>query len=218
MNSSRSSLRNRNSRRSSRRRNKGSRNNQKVVLTPPPFLPTVCAGHKFRFNCGTNTGNFTITRGNLLNLMVVATTTTTVARIYTGIKLKRVQIWVNPPVVGDPSLQCSLEWVGENSPSVLHSDSTMGVRPAYISSKPPLDSSNRWWSMSGSQEADPLFSLSLPVGSVIDITTSIRFVDNEAAVNEGGIVGALVGTVYYNYLDGVTSGMLSPVGPVNILP
>jgi hypothetical protein len=73
--------------------------------------------------------------------------------------------------------------------------------------------------MSGSSEFDVLFTLILPADAIVDITTSIRFVDNEAAViSIDTPVGATPGTIYFDYLDGIASGKLAPVGPTNVLP
>jgi hypothetical protein len=71
--------------------------------------------------------------------------------------------------------------------------------------------------MSGSNEADQLFSLVLPADTVIDVLTSIRLVDNEASTAGEVPAGATPGTLYYDYLDGIASAKLAPVS-VSVLP
>jgi hypothetical protein len=42
--------------------------------------------------------------------------------------------------------------------------------------------------------------------------------DDEAPQGPTVVVGATVGKVYYNYLDGFTSGILAPSGGVALIP
>lgn len=193
----------------------------KAPQSPPEFVPTIMFGHKFRFTNGTNPFSAVpVTRAMLLNLYQMASTTTQQNRLITGIKLNRVTMWGNPPAGGGAGATVSIEWVGNQSPSTIHSDTTMGIRPAIVRSRPPVDSSNRWWSISGSNESEQLFKLSGPAGTIIDVDCSVRFVDDEAQVSgeNGTGAGALAGTVYWNYLDGFASKKLAPVGGVTILP
>jgi len=211
-----------------RKNNRGSRNprNRKSAggrsrVAPPQFVPTLALGHKFRFTGSLSSGTpLPITRGMLLKLMSMATTTTNQFRLITAIKLKRVEIWAEPPALGSAPVTCSVEWVGNQAPSTLHSDSTMGVRAAYVSTRPPVDSSDRWWSINGINEAEVLFNINFPAGAIVDISCSLRMVDDEAPVaSEAGTGGsATVGRVYYNYLDSFASKGLVPTGGVTVLP
>lgn len=210
------------------RRKQGSRKprNRKSVggrsrLSPPEFVPTLALGHKFRFSGSLSSGTaLPVTRKMLLQLMSMATTTTNQFRLITAIKLKRVEMWAEPPALGSAPAVCSVEWVGSQAPSTLHSDSTSGVRSAYVSTRPPVDSSDRWWSVSGSNETEVLFNITFPAGVTVDITCSIRMADDEAPVaSEAGTGGsATVGRVYYNYLDSFASKGLVPTGGVTVLP
>jgi hypothetical protein len=185
---------------------------------PPQFSPTLKFGHRFRFTSGTNAGTFIIERENLLDLYCMAATASTAFRIIEGIRLKSVEIWTNPVALGQPPTTCSVEWVGTNGPSTVHSDTGMGVQPAHVFSRPPPRSSDQWWSMSGSNEADPLFTLVLPADSVIDVICDVRLVELEAATAvTAEPTGATAGTIYGNYLDGLTSGKLTPVG-LTVIP
>jgi hypothetical protein len=195
---------------------KGGARSSGAAVRPPQFTPTMRAKHKFRFlNSAGSTK--TITRANLLNLVVVATTSSASSRIIEGIRLRSVEVWTSPPSLGTAPLSCSVEWVGSNAPSTIQSDTSMGVLPAHVKSRPPPMSSNQWWSMSGTDETDPLFTIIASTESVCDVAVTIRYVDNEAATAGGSPTGASVGQVYYDYLDGSASGTWAPVG-VAILP
>jgi len=158
----------------------------------------------------------TITRKNLLNLVVVATTAVTSSRIIEAVRLKSVELWTNPPALGSAPMTCSVEWIGSNAPSTIISDTTMGVLPAHVLAKPPPNSSNRWWSMSGTDEADPLFTLVVPSQTVCDVRVNLRLVDSEAPVAGDVPAGATVGQVYYDFLDGI-GGQWNPIS-VSQLP
>jgi hypothetical protein len=185
----------------------------------PSFVPTVCTSHTFRFQSAARSGTVTITRGNLLNLLVVATSAVTTARILEAVRLKRVRMVCQPAALGGSTAatEITLEWLGENSPSTIIDDQAVGVQPAIIDSTPPASASNRWWCMSGTQEADNMFALTFEVGTVVDVTLELRFVDNETPTAGDVPVGATLGRMYGDYLDGITSAQLSPVG-LTILP
>jgi len=188
-------------------------------MSPPEFVPTFSTGHRFRFS-GSGTATKSITRAMLLNLFTMATTTTDQYRLITGVKLNRIRMWAEPAALGAVQPMIAVEWIGLNSPSTIHSDTSMGVRPAVLTSRPPVDSSNRWWSISGSNESEVLVKITPAVGAIIDVDCSVRFADDEApVVAQGGTAAAAtVGQVYWNYLDGFASKTLIPVGGVSVLP
>lgn len=216
MNSQRRNLGSRGARRGGRRR--GLRG---TTISPPEFVPTLSLGHKFRFSTGVAFTGLPVTRAMLLNLYTMATTTSNQNRLVTAVKLKRVQVWGSPPIMGSGApTTVVVEWLGNQAPSTIHSDTGMGVRPSYVSSRPPVDSSDRWWSISGTNESEVLFKISGPIGTVIDIQAAVRLADDEAAVaaENGTAVMSTVGKVYFNYLDGFASKLLTPAGGVSILP
>jgi len=186
-------------------------------LGPPEFVPSPTFGHTFRFTNGSNAGSYTMARSNMLNLMQVAVTAVTTMRPIEAIKLNRIRVWSNPPALGSPPTTVSVEWVGTQGPSVIHSDTSMGVRPACVITRPPKDASERWWSMSNFNETDQLFTLVLPADALIEVSTTIRLVDNESSIAGDIPAGATPGTFYYDYLDGIASGKLTPVS-VAVLP
>lgn len=180
------------------------------------FVPTIRTTHKFRFS-NTSAVSVSITRKNLLNLVQVASSAVTTVRVFQGVRLKGIETWSNPTALGAAPSTSQVEWAGENSPSTVVSDTGMGVRPAHIRTSPPPSSSNRWWCFSGSQETDVLFTISLPANSICDITVELRLVEQEAPVAGDVPVGATLGTLYGNYLDGIAGALMAPVG-YNVLP
>lgn len=202
-----------------RRRNSGRPGGRGGVLQPPPFRPTLRVNHKFRFIGSEGSGEtaVTITRANLLNLLVTATSTTTTVRTFEAVRLKKVEMWSNAPALGAASTLVQVEWLGENSPSTVFSDSSMGVRPAHVVSRPPPRSSNQWWSMSGTLESDPLFSLLMPANGIIDVVLQVQLIETESPTAGPTPSGASLGQVYGATLDGNgVTGTLVPVGYIAI--
>jgi hypothetical protein len=184
-------------------------------MQPPRLIPTMKLTHRFRFQTGTNSfGGGGITRARLLNLLLYTPTAITSVRLMQAVRLKRVQVWTNPPVLGAAPVTCAVEWLGQNAPSTLVEDQSMGIRPAHIDTRPPPSSSDRWWSISGFLETDVLFVLTAPPNSIVDVTLEVRLVESEAPVSGDIPAGATVGQLYGNYLDGLASGLLSPLGYV----
>jgi len=75
----------------------------------------------------------------------------------------------------------------------------------------------KWWSISGTSEADVLFSITLPAESVIDVNCELRLVEKETPTAGDAAVAATLGQVYGDYLDGIASGKLVPSG-FTVLP
>lgn len=180
------------------------------IPRPPSYIPTMSFQHKFRFNSASNAGLFTITRGNLLNMVLVATSATTTARIFEAVRLRRVEMWTNPVSAGTDPVAINLEWLGAYAPSNVISDVCMGLIPAHIRSSPPKASSDMWWSMSGSNESESLFSLTVESNTWIDITVEVRLVEQESPTAGDVSSGATLGRIYGDYLDGIASGKLNP--------
>lgn len=146
-----------------------------------------------------------------MNLWLAATATTTTTRPIEAAKLISVEMWAIS-AQGSAPTTVNLEWLGENSPSTQVSDTAMGVQPAHLFSTPPSSSSNRWWCMNGSLESDDLFSITWPIGTIVDVVVALRLVETEAVTFGDVPAGATIGTFYGNYLDGIASGKLAPIG------
>lgn len=193
----------------------GRRSLQLPRLISAPHVPR----HVFRYIANA-TNAVTVSRTEIAQLMSIATTTTNQFRLYQSILVKRITMWGSPPALGSASTAIAVEWRGVNTPNSTFSALAIGVEPAYLSVKPPKDSSNRWWTGPGSTFAEGLFALSAPIGTILDLEVEIFFPDSDGAVasEQGTASGSVAGTTYYNYLDGFSSKKWTPVGDVNVLP
>lgn len=172
---------------------------------PPPYVPTPCLTHKFRFQVGTpGVEGQQISRGDLLNLWSVATSSTSTARVIEAIRIIDCEIWgpSTSSSAGFTSAEVSVEWLGNNAPSTIHDDVSMNVKPAHVYSQPPRFSSNQWWSISGSNESEVVMQITAPEYGIVDMRFEVRLMENEAATAGPIPTGATIGTFYTNYLDG----------------
>jgi len=105
----------------------------------------------------------------------------------------------------------SCEWLGDDTPSPITTDTSMGVDPAHIVSRPPPLSRTAMWQ----NFAVDLVNLTYTTGTVIDVSLDIVLFDG---VGNGSLtkVGTLAASNFgVKYLDGVlntTAGELAPSG------
>jgi hypothetical protein len=129
--------------------------------------------------------------------------------------VRRVSIW-SPIVSAFTPETVEIEWNGGlYAPSAIHSAISEGLFPAKLATRPPPMSSPDLWTLSGASNlAEVLFTVTCPVGSVLQVEVAARLMDDEAA-SEGDIVGgSVIGTVYYGPLDGFASNTLVASGGV----
>lgn len=150
----------------------------------------------------------------------MATAPTAAYRVMDGIKLKSVEIWA-ANAAGNVSNTVELEWVptnyAGNSGKTL-TDTAMGVSNiAHIYAKPPKDSGASFWVSGNPSSSINFFRLTIPEGSIVDVTCLVSMKDNDVAASVlGSVSGATAGTFYYRPLDSNGSKLLVPLGAYSI--
>lgn len=170
---------------------------------------------KYRFS-STSATITSITAAKLLNSCgVVASTTTVGNNIFGAAKVLSVKAWT-PPASQGSNATVSILWAsaGANYTSGLEvMDSTNSVSvPATIRSRPPQNTLASFFQTNSGSAT--LFTLTCPVGTIIDVT--VRLVMNDALTVDAApgtcvLAGATVGSVYYTPLDG-HGGIYTPLG------
>ncbi len=141
---------------------------------------------------------------NLLDTFLVATTTTSAVQVFQTVKIRRVRVWANA-IVGS-TVSASVEFsgvtAGISGDQQITTDTSMGVRPAYIDAKPSRRCLASDYQLSSTAVA---MNLNLPIGAVVDVELSFRasFTNNTAA--ENALVGATLGKFYLRGLDGLAA-------------
>lgn len=139
---------------------------------------------------------FTIAR-----FITVATSATNLSVLPSAVRLRHVTAWT--PIINTfvPQLQV-IEWGSAGASvgglSVRHSDTSMGVTPAYLSLAPPKASFADMWQVGTT--TTPLFSFEGQDGSTIDIDFEYRLNDSATVVNQV-VAGATAGVLYVSTPD-----------------
>lgn len=185
-----------------------------MPIKPPQLATTFTVGHTLRYQANA-AGTVAVTRKMLLQSLVMVTTTgSTAYRLFSGVKLRRIKMWSNPPGVGSAiNGNLSVAWYSEQGPTKLLTDTGVGSTfGARLQTKPPPQSLASFWSLGGTDEAVVLFDILFNSGDIIDIditavmqnaylTTGAPEVPVSIAVNSG-----TVGQVAMLFLDNNGAG------------
>lgn len=185
---------------------------------PSAFNANLEFNHKFRFTSSSATTTPVTDLTLLTACGVVASGATVGQTIWQSVRVNQIEIWSPPPSQG-AAATCGVTFppsstvVGFGMTREV-SDTTVSVStPAHVCTSPPAGSLCGFW-QNGALAA-PLFSLTAPVGSIIDVWVSLIAKDGTYVdANTATLVGATVGGVYYTSLDSSTAAgsIYAPVG------
>lgn len=117
-----------------------------------------------------------ITRRCMLNLILTAVSgSTNAVNVHESIRLDRVCIYSAPSSVdglGNALAEIVLTWGGDRGPDLRITDRGTISHPACIKERPPLTSLAGFWSTIYSDMDEPLFMVTMPSNSVIDLHVS----------------------------------------------
>jgi len=172
------------------------------MISHPPQIPSFEIRHGVRLRFVTNAAiSIGITYQNLLDTILFAASATTGFDVFASVKVRRIQVWSLPAVGGASTVSVEFSGLtaGSTGDNKLHTDTSMGIQPAYVSAKPSMKSLASNYQIASNAGA---FSLVCPTGSVIDAELSFvgQYVSSTAAQN--ALVGATAGSTYLRGLDG----------------
>lgn len=99
-------------------------------------------------------------------------------------------------------MEVSVDWKGSNPTDAKRSDTSCGIVPAYVTTRPPKDSSAKWWYDNGATNTN-LFAIVYPIGATIECDVEMLYVDDSAAISGPATTGAATGRVYGTGLNGL---------------
>jgi hypothetical protein len=177
-----------------------------AIPHPPPVSPQVHLHQRLRFTCQTTPSvNQAITNLSLLGAIYVASDAVTGWKLFSAVRLRKVEVWAAPVQGGAPAaVRVQFDEAGTAEPSgstKVHSDTSMGIEPAHVVCSPDPKSACAFWQ--GSSGAT-MFLLTCPVGAVIDLVVDYKRDQTVAPLQvNNALVGATVGQLYYRGLDGL---------------
>jgi hypothetical protein len=145
-----------------------------------------------------------VTRACLLKLLVQSATTGSgnlSKTIFSSIKINHISLWGSN--ISTEFSTVSLEWESQRGPAVLLTDTGTLSSPAHISTKPPRESLAGYWSQVSTLDTrnEPLFRVSSPLHSIIDVHVSFVLSDGSAegidllTVPPGTYIGLVANTL-----------------------
>jgi hypothetical protein len=139
-----------------------------------------------------------ITAGNILDAVLIATTTTVGYDLFDVFKIRFVEVW-SQAALATPST-CTVVYPQTIGDQSIHTDTSLGVKPAYVKAVPSDRSLASFWTATGGTN---LFLVTCPAGSVLDLSCDFRTTNAAATAAVNALVAATVGELYYRGLDGV---------------
>jgi hypothetical protein len=195
---------------------------QQALPNPPQWSSTVTTAYVQRFVATSGINGVVIDTTELFDLKCVATTATSAARIFGGLKVTGIEIWAaNSSATASNTIQ--LEWLTQNpffgAPSRIVSDTAIGTsNVAHIKTKPPRNSfAAEWLPITPEPNGDPapsVFSIVCPQGSIVDVHMVVALRDIEgASFVSGTVAAATTGILYTRHLDSTElAPALTPIG------
>jgi len=185
----------------------GQRGNAGALSHPPQIHPAISGSKIFRFICTTNPeAEATVTQANLLQMLVVANTSSTSSLLFSSIRLRKVEAWASPVQGSAPSY---VSVTGSRSgPENRKSDYSTGVTPAHVKWNPAPNSLSDLWYHADTIGSDTLLTISCPVTAIVDVAVDFIIACKDTAVAGPIPAGATAGTVYGVPLDGLGGNLL----------
>jgi hypothetical protein len=157
----------------------------------------------------TAAANQLITYQNLLDAILIATTAIAGFDLYDIVRVNYVEVW-SQAALGTPST-VSVTYVTATGDRSVHTDTSLGVKPARVLAVPSKMSLASFYQLSA---AGGCFSVTCPAGSVIDVDLTYKTAQVTPVAAQNALVGATVGEMYFRGLDGLAAaGTNFPVAP-----
>jgi hypothetical protein len=182
----------------------------------PPQINGYEVTHKnrFRFTVTAATALSQISFQNLLDTFVIAATATAGFDFFDIVKIRAIEVW-GQAALGTPST-ITVAFVTGTGDRSIHTDTSLGVKPAYVKAVPSEKSLASFWQVSAAGAA---FLITCPAGSVVDLSLSFKTAEELAPVaTQNALAGATVGQNYFRGMDGLAFAATNfpPIGGVNV--
>ncbi len=180
------------------------------VIDPPTFQSVTKLTRRYRFNCTGNLGA-TITCSNLIGICgaMCTTTNSTLTYIAFAAQMHSIEVWA-PASTNGVVVQTEVQFYSMNQGPAreVATTSMSPSRPSYLKAKPQV---GEWARQRFSAGSTPVFGISCPTGSIIDVNITHWLSDLAGANTTQACTVATLGQLYYAALDGTTKTAV-PIG------
>jgi hypothetical protein len=189
----------------SKRKSRNRRSNAVIPTAPASVITDDLVSSSFRFVAvGSSGGTFSVTRGVLLNLLGIASSTTNAYRVIGAIRLRTVHVWNAPNPTGSVS-DSSFSWSAIDTRPSTQLSTVMGTAAGtYMRYVPPSHSLAGMWSIAGTNETDALFNFTYSAYDTIQLDVTYQLQNGvNSAFSPTSITssGLSVGFIYSFSLD-----------------
>ncbi len=200
------------------KRQNGSRPNNKTgrgggggTSQPQTLRASIQVDKVVRFKHAAALSNVSVIGQDLLDLFCVATSAVAAYGLATSVKVRKLEMWVDPVAGGSFASIEDLTNGNVGAPNRIKEDTTLGLtRPAHVVWKPAAGSLQSLWVNQG--VGGKLFELNTSGAGYVDVHYSFVLQDGETPVAVGAAVaGATVGQLYCRALNSSTGTNLVPV-------
>jgi hypothetical protein len=184
------------------------------MIPRPPAINNYEVKHSttLRFTTSAAVNQF-ITFANLLDTILVNTTTIAAFDLFFAVKIRRIKVWALPILGSSSSVSVIFNgttagFVGDR---IVHQDSSMGIEPAFLNVSPKKDTLSSMFQISSAVNA---FFIDAPVNSVIDLDLSFRSdLLGIAVAAAQATVGGVAGAIAFRGMDGLAKAASNFVVP-----
>jgi len=184
----------------------GNRNKQLLEMKKeemqehPPQIDNYQVTHStvLRFTSTAASAATVITFADLLDCMLVATTTVAASDLFDLVKVKKIRVW-GQAALGTPST-VELSFNSATGDGTTHTDTSLGVKPAFINCKPSPKTLASFWQPSTGGNC---FSITCPAGSIVDVHLVYKSTSANPTASQAALVAAVPGEFYWRGLDGI---------------
>jgi hypothetical protein len=203
----------------SRKRGRVPRPIGKPQVLPGERLTEDLVATTLRYGVQGGIQNVAVLRRDMLNAIGFAASTTNLYRLFQAIRIREVRMYCGSPTAAGTfgiTTNTTLQWTcGDSRPRTLNAV-TMGTGSiSGIRTKPPAHSLASFWSTSGSNETDPLFSYDANIGDVIEIDVVYQLqndITNGTSVSFVISSGLVLGNLYQLALDHSATSKTTAIG------
>jgi hypothetical protein len=141
----------------------------------------------------------------------VATSATVGYDLFEMVRIHRVTVWAQA-ALGTPTT-VAIKYNTTTGDQTIHTDTSLGVKPAFVSARPSNKSLAAFFQLSGAGAA---FQITAPAGSIIDVQCSFKTTSLAPVMAQNALVGATVGEFYYRGLDGLAAATTNLPPPMTV--
>jgi hypothetical protein len=188
-----------------------------TLIPHPPKISGYEVTHNKTLRFTSNAAfNGQITYQNLLDTILFLGSGSAAYDMFYMVRLKRVRVWAIPIVSQSLSVTVVFDGTtaGSQGDRIVHTDSSMGIEPAYISCSPKPKTLASMFQISS---ANNCFFLDIPAGAVVDVDLTFKSATDGTSVNSQNVSsGTTNGSVAYRGLDGLAKATTAFVVPIGL--